>query len=83
MASVTIVELGVNPRILREKLVSFCGPFPARSVRVFRLLAHPDSSPNFSKLESWDLHETITDFLTRFTKNVKDHTEKIEKDFDT
>jgi DNA-binding MarR family transcriptional regulator len=24
--------------------------------------------------------ETIIDFLTRFTKNVKDHTEKIEKD---
>jgi hypothetical protein len=35
-----------------------------------------------SPAESWDLHETITDFLTRFTKNVKDHTEKIEKDFD-
>jgi hypothetical protein len=26
--------------------------------------------------------ETITDFLMCFTKNVKDHTEKIEKDFD-
>jgi len=38
--------------------------------------------PN-SPAESWDLHETITDFLMRFTKNVKDHTEKIEKDFDT
>jgi DNA-binding MarR family transcriptional regulator len=26
--------------------------------------------------------EIITDFLTRFTKNVKDHTKKIEEDFD-
>lgn len=38
--------------------------------------AHKELLESYTKKEL----EVIADFLTRFTKNVKDHTEKIEKD---
>src|SRR5215469_15858585 len=56
-ASQASSSLPVHPRILRADLGYFFGAFPCRKPVLQRLLAHPDSCADLTKLESRDLQE--------------------------